>query len=104
MKTAMTFRTAGLLFCTVLVACSPQQNNKNRNDTTEMTRGGKVKIGRICRADIRQYCASAEKGRARRECLENNIDKISADCKTALEQRKRHRGGKFRQKDDDDND
>ena len=103
MKTATALRTAGLMVCTVLLACSPQQNNKNKNETTEMTRGGKVKIGRVCRADIRQYCSSAEKGKARRECLENNIDKLSSDCKTALEQRKKHRGGKFHEMQNNNN-
>lgn len=103
MKTSVILQTSAVMLCTVLLACNPQQNNKSKQDNTTEMVGGKIKLGRACRADIKQYCASAEKGKPRRECLENNIDKLSADCKTALEQRKKHRGGKkFKNKQDND--
>jgi hypothetical protein len=55
-------------------------------------RGGHGGIRRACEADIEQFCAADQKGRDRRECLQSHMDKLSADCKAAIEARKnRHR-------------
>ena len=37
-----------------------------------------------CVADIQKFCANAEPGPARRQCLLENKDKLSEDCKTAI--------------------
>ena len=55
-------------------------------------RGERGGLRRACEADIEQFCAADQKGRDRRECLESHLDKLSNDCKTAIEARKnRHR-------------
>ena len=56
-------------------------------------RGGHGGIRRACEADIEQFCAADQKGRDRRECLQSHMDKLSADCKAAIEARKNHRHG-----------
>jgi hypothetical protein len=39
-----------------------------------------------CKDDIQKFCASVPKGKGNvRECLQTNKDKVSADCKTALD-------------------
>lgn len=55
--------------------------------------GGHGGLRRACEADIEQFCAADQKGRDRRECLQSHMDKLSADCKTAIEARKNHRRG-----------
>jgi hypothetical protein len=59
-------------------------------------------LRRVCRSDIEQFCASDQTGRDRRMCLESHLDKLSADCKTAVEARM-HRGRRNRDKDDRSN-
>ncbi len=56
--------------------------------------GGRGGIRRACEADIEQFCAADQKGRDRRECLQSHMDKLSADCKAAIEARKNHRRDK----------
>jgi hypothetical protein len=39
-----------------------------------------------CKADVEKFCANEPRGQHKiRPCLEANKDKLSADCKTALE-------------------
>jgi hypothetical protein len=39
-----------------------------------------------CKDDIQKFCASEPKGQGKvRACLQSNKDKVSADCKTALD-------------------
>jgi hypothetical protein len=39
-----------------------------------------------CKEDIQKFCASEPKGQGKvRACLQSNKDKVSADCKTALD-------------------
>jgi hypothetical protein len=56
-------------------------------------RGAHGGIRRACEADMEQFCAADQKGRDRRECLQSHMDKLSADCKAAIEARKNHRRG-----------
>lgn len=55
--------------------------------------GGHGGIRRACETDIEQFCAADQSGRDRRECLQSHMDKLSADCKAAMEARKNHRRG-----------
>ena len=55
-------------------------------------RGAHGGLRRACEADLEQYCAADQKGRDRRECLESHLDKLSADCKAAVEARKNRHG------------
>ena len=57
-------------------------------------RAGRGGIRRACEADIEQFCAADQTGRDRRQCLESHMDKLSNDCKTAVEARKNHRRDK----------
>jgi hypothetical protein len=50
-------------------------------------RNGHRGLRRACAADLQQYCAGTDRGRARRECLQNHVAQLSADCKSALESR-----------------
>jgi Cysteine rich repeat len=39
-----------------------------------------------CKDDIQKFCASEPRGQGKvRACLQSNKDKVSADCKTALD-------------------
>ncbi|HZV21038.1 MAG TPA: cysteine rich repeat-containing protein [Hyphomicrobiales bacterium] len=39
-----------------------------------------------CRADVEKFCASVPRGQGKvRACLEENKDKVSSDCRSALE-------------------
>ena len=96
-------KKAIILLCTSLVCltamgCKPQhaargvlreQRMEQRGERGEH-RGG---LHRACRADIEQYCAADQTGRDRRMCLQSHIDKLSADCKTAVQDRMNRRGG-----------
>ncbi|MFZ1108449.1 MAG: cysteine rich repeat-containing protein [Rhodomicrobium sp.] len=42
-----------------------------------------------CKADVEKFCASEPRGQGKvRACLEANKDKVSPECKTALDQGK----------------
>lgn len=58
-------------------------------------------LRRVCAADIQKYCQTEDRGRARRQCLQSHLDQLSADCKTAVEQRGR---GRRRRDFNDDSD
>ncbi len=92
------------LLCVGVVACKPQHAARNmmREQRIEQRgdrdhRGGGLR--RACRNDIEQYCAADQRGRDRRECLQSHMDKLSADCKTALQNRMDRRGGGRRNRD-----
>lgn len=93
-----------VLACVPLAACNQQANrghnhaarqserargseNGNTVNETEQGRGRGRGLRRACASEIQQYCASEERGRARRECLQSHMDQLSADCKTAVESR-----------------
>lgn len=96
------------LVCLSTMACKPQhaargvlreqrmEQRGDRNNDRGEHRGG---LRRACRADLEQYCAADQKGRDRRECLQSHIDKLSADCKTAVQDRMNRRGGGRRNRD-----
>lgn len=89
-----------LLLCGILAlglqGCDQKGNFKGlRGDRG----GGGHGLRKECRADLQQYCADAEKGRARRLCLENHRAQLSADCAAALDARK---GGGGRKRDKQD--
>ncbi len=43
-------------------------------------------VATACKAEITKYCANKGHGdRQTRTCLEANVSKLSADCKTALD-------------------
>jgi hypothetical protein len=86
--------SAMFLLCVGLAACN-QQTNKNQNQKAEGERHG---LRRACATEIQQYCAG-QRGRERRDCLQNHQAQLSDTCKTALSERgagrggRRHRGG-----------
>jgi outer membrane murein-binding lipoprotein Lpp len=98
--------TALVLACVPLAGCNQQANRPHHNKgvhdtergnatnetergtTTNETGGGRGRgLRRACGSEIQQYCANEERGRARRECLQNHMDQLSADCKSAVESR-----------------
>ena len=46
--------------------------------------GGGGDVRTACRADVETLCPNAERGEARRACMESNRDKLSEGCKIAL--------------------
>jgi membrane fusion protein, multidrug efflux system len=46
--------------------------------------GGGSDVRTACRADVEAHCPTAERGDARRACMETNKEKLSAGCKAAL--------------------
>jgi hypothetical protein len=73
-----------VVLCLPVLACKPQNNNTSNTTTatgTPTETGEPVRLGRACKEDIQKYCATAPK---RRRCLRDNMDKLSADCKSAL--------------------
>jgi hypothetical protein len=95
------------LICLTTMACKPHPAEQaargvERQQRMEQRDGGHRGGGglrRACGADIEQFCASDQTGRDRRQCLQSHIDKLSADCKTALQDRMNHRGGGRRNRD-----
>jgi len=93
------------VICLTAMGCKPQhaardilrtQRMEQRQERGEHRGGG---LRRACRADIEQFCAADQKGRDRRICLQDHLDKLSADCKTAVQDRMNHRGGGRRNRD-----
>jgi len=87
-----------VLLAGLAAACGPRHDhgnnnannnaNSSANTTTENgERGGRHRFRVACAADIQKFCANVEKRREQKECLRNNLDKITPDCKTALERR-----------------
>ena len=97
------------LLCLTTIACKPEhaardlmrgQRMEQRGERGDRHGGG---LKRVCRNDIEQYCAADQKGRDRRECLQNHLDQLSADCKTALQERMNRHGGGRRNRDQSNN-
>jgi len=79
------------LLCLGVAACN-QQTNKNQNQAAE---GGRHGLRRACATEIQQYCAG-QRGRERRDCLQNHQAQLSEACKTALSERGAGRVGRKR--------
>jgi hypothetical protein len=98
-----TLAALACLLCLTTIACKPQQAAHGVMREQRMEKhgenGGHGGLRRSCRADIEQFCAADQKGRDRRECLQSHMDKLSADCKTALQDRMNHKGGGHKNRD-----
>jgi cysteine rich repeat protein len=84
-----------ILACAPLAACNQHQANK-REAVHERERGGHGGLRQTCAADLDKYCSSQARGRERRNCLQEHMDQLSADCKAAVQARAaRHRKRDF---------
>jgi len=71
-----------------VAACHPRENSGQSSQSgqsgqpaqTEGRRGNGIR--RICADDIAKYCENADR---KRRCLKENIDKLSPNCKAALQ-------------------
>lgn len=86
----MRFNTNLIVICLsagLLVACGPHRENRQQNGQNGENHYGRPWNGhgvrRACAEDIEKYCASADR---KRRCLRDNMDKLSPDCRTALQQ------------------
>ncbi|HWA03016.1 MAG TPA: hypothetical protein VG819_05740 [Rhizomicrobium sp.] len=97
-----------LALCVPVVACKPHPGKLLRGGERierQQERAGRHHgLKRACRDDLGKFCASAEKGRARRACLQDHLSELSAGCKSAVEARGRKGGRKNRDTDNDDSD
>lgn len=67
-------------------------------DRADRQRGGHG-LRRACRSELEQYCAASQRGRERVQCLQNHRDKLSDDCKKAVDERANRRGGRRQNRD-----
>jgi len=90
-------------------ACHPRNQEEHANQTTQTTqttqtgqveqsgqmgeRHGGRGLRKICADDIAKYCQNEDR---KRRCLKQNLDKLGADCKAAVEAA---RGGRNRNTD-----
>jgi hypothetical protein len=72
------------------------QTGLNQTGQAEGRRGGHG-LRRICADDIAKYCQNEDR---KKRCLKQNLDKLTADCKAAVEAARGHK----RDKDNTDND
>jgi len=77
----------------LLAGCN-QNQQQQKAAPQEMARGGHHGIRAACADDIQKYCANEQR---KKRCLKDNMDKLSAACKSAVEEshggRKRDNGG-----------
>jgi hypothetical protein len=94
------------LFCLPMIACKPHPGKMMRGadhaERSEDRAGHRGGLRRACRDDIEKFCAADQKGRDRRNCLESHLSDLSADCKTAVEERG-HKGGRRNRDKDESN-
>jgi hypothetical protein len=91
----------------VVAACHPREHSERAAQTgqpgqTEERHGrGGHGIRKICADDIAKFCENADK---KKRCLKENLDKLTAACKEAVENGKGHKhdGNGKRSADDDD--
>ncbi len=67
-------------------ACHPREHSEQTGQSgqgvlTQERHGGQG-IRRICADDIAKYCQNEDR---KKRCLRQNMDKLSADCRAALE-------------------
>ncbi len=95
------------LLCLTAMGCKPEhaardlmrgQRMEERGERGDREHRG---LRKACRSEIEQYCAADQTNRDRRECLQNHMDKLSADCKTAVVERMNRHGGGRRNRDGD---
>ncbi len=99
------------LLCLTAMGCKPEHTARDlmrgqrmeergeRGDRGDRGDGEHRGLRKACRSDIEQFCAADQTSRDRRECLQNHMDKLSADCKTAVVERMNRRGGGGRNRD-----
>lgn len=70
---------------------APADRSASQATEPEEGRGRGHGLRRACAEDLEKYCAGQDRRRERRECLQNHVDQLSADCKAALNERGQHR-------------
>ena len=93
----------------IVAACHPREHSERAGRQEQYGQGGQMEerhghggLRRICADDIAKYCQNADK---KKRCLRDNIDKLGADCKAAVEAahgRKRDNDGSANSGDKDD--
>lgn len=94
-KLQMAFAAVTAILLTfAATAMAQKEEGKGRkkaaSDAPEASRGG---WRDACRADLAQYCSGAQGqgGRAKRQCLDTNLTKLSAACQASLTERRQQR-------------
>jgi hypothetical protein len=77
-------------------SAQPRSNQTGQTGQAEGRRGGHG-LRRICADDIAKYCQNEDR---KKRCLKQNLDKLTAACKAAVEAARGHK----RDNDNTDND
>lgn len=86
MKKATVFFVS--LLCLTAMGCKPHPEGGGGEARRE---GGHMGMRKACGSDLEKFCAADQTGRDRRTCLQSHMDQLSADCKTALAERRQRR-------------
>jgi hypothetical protein len=81
----------------ILGACHPRDQSEKAGQqsgqtvqTDEGRKHGGHGLRRVCADDIAKFCQNQDK---KRRCLRENLDKLSPDCKSAVEAARNHKRG-----------
>src|SRR5580693_2094528 len=77
-------------------SAQPASNQSGQAGQTEGRHGGHG-LRRVCADDIAKYCQNEDR---KKRCLRQNMDKLSADCKAAVEAARGHKHNKDNTDDD----
>ena len=75
------------LLCLTAMGCKPHPGGGGE----ARREGGHMAMRKACATDLEKFCAADQRGRDRRMCLQSHMDQLSADCKTALSERRQRR-------------
>lgn len=72
-------------------ATQPSNGQTNQPGTQQEHRHRRGRLEKACRQDVAKLCPDAEGGKAIRQCLEQNKDKLSDECTAARAKMKKWR-------------
>lgn len=82
-----------------LAACQPRDHRDQEQQQAGQQHPG-VHIRKACADEISKYCQTADR---KKRCLRENMDKLGAECKAALEAARARRRDKLDKTDKTDN-
>jgi hypothetical protein len=86
----------------LLAACHPRERSEQAGQSAQTDEGhkhGGKGLRKVCADDIAKFCQNEDK---KRRCLRENLDKLSPDCKAAVEAGHGHKRDKGDSGDNND--